>query len=131
MPAADFPGRTNTPARTPARARPTIDPALRARLREMQFKALDIADGILDKLKAGQTEPASPPLPLIVARRQMVNILGVPSLCERGRCRRSKLCTGEPAHCLTVHLHALPHEMLARVLSRKAMRQRVRKRSSL
>jgi hypothetical protein len=58
----------------------------------------------------------------------MVNLLGVPALCERGRCRRSKLCQGEPAHCLTGHLHALPHELLARVLSAKAMRQKLRKR---
>jgi hypothetical protein len=99
---------------------------IQARMRELQFKMLDVADGILDSLQAKRE--AAPALPLVVARRQTVNLLGVPALCERGRCRRTKLCHGEPAHCLTVCLHVLPHELLARVLSVKAMRQRVRNR---
>ena len=131
MSAADF-GRSAPPApkRSPAPARPPMDPQFAARLRELQLKGLDVADGILEKLKGEQAPPAPPPLPLNVERRQMVNLLGVPALCHHRRCRRSKLCTGEPAHCLSACLHALPHETLARVLSRKAMRQRVRKRSS-
>ena len=115
------------PAPTPAHNSAAAQAAqIRARVRDLQLKALDIADGILDSLQAKRD--TQPSLPLTVARRQMVNLLGVPSLCERGRCRRSKLCHGEPAHCLTVCLHALPHEMLARVLSVKAMRRRVRRR---
>lgn len=97
-----------------------------ARVRELQLKGIDVADGILDSLQAKRE--AAPSLPLTVARRQTVNLLGVPTLCHRGRCRRTKLCHGEPAHCLTVCLHVLPHEALARVLSVKAMRQRVRNR---
>ena len=75
---------------------------IQARMRELQFKMLDVADGILDSLQAKRE--AAPALPLAVARRQTVNLLGVPTLCERGRCRRTKLCHGEPAHCLTVSL---------------------------
>ena len=114
-------------AHTPAPTR-SDRAQVQARIRELAFKSLDIADGILDKLKAEQAAPEPPALPLTIARRQMVNLLGVPALCHHRRCRRSKLCTGVPSHCLTVHLHALPHELLARVLSTKAMRQRVRRR---
>jgi hypothetical protein len=114
-----------TPAHTaaPAAAQAT---QIRARIRDLQLKGLDVADGILDGLQAKRE--AAPALPLAVARRQTVNLLGVPALCEHGRCRRTKLCHGEPAHCLAVCLHVLPHEALARVLSVKAMRQRVRRR---
>jgi len=116
------------PAATPAHTTGTAGhhARLRARLRELQMKGLDVADGILDTLLTRHDEP--PALPLTVARRQMVHLLDVPKLCERGRCRRTKLCQGEPSHCLTTCLHALPHELLARVLSTKAMRQRVRRR---
>lgn len=111
-----------TPAHTSAAAQAV---QIRARVRELQLKGLDVADAILDRLQPQQAEP--PALPLTVARRQMVNLLGVPALCARGRCRRRKLCQGEPAHCLTPCLHVLPHELIARVLSTKAMRQRVRR----
>jgi hypothetical protein len=90
------------------------------------LKSLDIADCILDSLQAKRE--AQPSLPLAAARRQMVNLFGVPALCERGRCRRRKLCQGEPSHCLAVCLPVLPHELVARVLSARAMRQRVRRR---
>ena len=126
MSAADF-RRAAPPAprRTPAPARPPMDPQVAARIRELAFKGLDIADGILEKLKGEQAPSALPALPLIVARRRTVNLLGVPALCHHRRCRRSKLCTGEPSHCLSACLHVLPHDVLARVLSVKAMRQRV------
>jgi hypothetical protein len=99
---------------------------IRARVRDLQLKSLDVVEGILDTLTAGQAQP--PALPLAAARRQMVNLFGVPALCERGRCRRRKLCQGEPSHCLAACLPALPHELVARVLSARAMRQRVRRR---
>jgi hypothetical protein len=92
----------------------------------LQLKGLDVADRILDSLQAGPPERA--PLPLTLARRQMANLLGVPALCHRARCRRLKVCDGEPSHCLGACLPALPHEVLARILSIKAMRQRVRRR---
>ena len=81
MSAADF-GRSAPPApkRSPAPARPPMDPQFAARLRELQLKGLDVADGILDKLKGEQAPPAPPPLPLNDERRQMVN---------RSACRRS------------------------------------------
>jgi hypothetical protein len=108
------------PAHTPAQ--------VQARIRALAFKSLDIADGILERLKAEQGTPEPPALPLTIARRQTVNLLGVPTLCHHRRCKRAKVCTGEPSHCLTVNLHALPHELLARVLSTKAMRQRSRRK---
>jgi hypothetical protein len=113
-----------TPAHTSAAAAQAAQ--VRARVRELQLKSLDVVEGILDGLNAGRAKP--PALPLAAARRQMVNACGVPRLCERGRCRRTKLCQGEPSHCLAACLPALPHELVARVLSAKAMRQRVRRR---
>ena len=58
MSAADF-GRSAPPApkRSPAPARPPMDPQFAARLRELQLKGLDVADGILDKLKGEQAPP--------------------------------------------------------------------------
>ena len=111
------------PAPSPAAAHAA---QVRARIRDLQLKSLDVADGILDSLQGKREEP--PALPLMVARRQMVHLLGVPSLCERGRCRRTRLCHGEPSHCLTACLHVLPHGLLARILSTKAMRQRIRRK---
>ena len=99
---------------------------IRARARDLQLKSLDVVEGVLDRLSAEQAQP--PALPLAVARRQLVNACGVPKLCERGRCRRTKLCQGEPSHCLAACLPALPHELVARVLSVKAMRRRTRLR---
>ena len=122
--ATNFLGHPRKPAR--ARPRPPIDPQIQTRVRALAFKSLDIVDGILDRLKAEQAEP--PALPVHMARRQIVNVCGVPKLCERGRCRRTKLCQGEPAHCLAACLPALPHELLARVLSTKAMKQRLRRK---
>jgi hypothetical protein len=58
----------------------------------------------------------------------MANLLGVPALCHRARCRRTNTCDGEPAHCLSACIPALPHEVLARILSVKAMRQQLRRR---
>ncbi len=113
-----------TPAHTPAADAQAAQ--VRARIRDLQLKGLAVADRILDSLRAEPPERA--PLPLIVARRQMANILGVPALCHRARCRRLKACDGEPAHCLSACIPALPHEVLARILSVKAMRQRLRRR---
>lgn len=112
----------SAPSPTPASQRAQVQ----ARIRELQMKSLEVADGILDKLLEKSAEP--PALPLAIARRQIVNLCGVPALCHHRRCRRTKACGGEPAHCLSVCLHALPHELLARVLSTKAMRQRIRRR---
>ena len=71
---------------------------------------------------------APPPLPLTIARRQMANILGLPPRCHRARCRRLKICGGEPVHCLGACLPALPDGVLVRILSVKAIRRRGRRR---
>ncbi|HXD44522.1 MAG TPA: hypothetical protein VN655_05235 [Pseudolabrys sp.] len=120
MPAVHVPGLPRKPARPP------VDPQIQARIRALSLKSLDIAEGILDSLQASQAQP--PALPLAAARRQMIGLLGVPALCERRRCRRTRLCSGEPAHCLSVYLPVLPHELVARVLSMKAIRQKNRRR---
>jgi hypothetical protein len=114
------------PAPTPAHTADAQAAQVRARIRDLQLKGLDVADRILDSLQAEPAERA--PLPLTVARRQMANMLGVPQLCHRARCRRTQTCDGEPAHCLGACLPALPHDVLARILSAKAMRQRLRRR---
>jgi len=115
----------HTPDHGPAPTAASQRAHIQARIRELSLKTLDVAEGILDRLQKRQAEP--PALPLTVARRQMVTLLGVPSLCHRRRCRRTRMCHGEPAHCLNVCLHALPPELLARVLPVKAMRQRLRR----
>jgi hypothetical protein len=98
-----------------------------ARVRALGAKLLDAAEHALDRI--GNPQPAAAaPLPLNVARRQMANILGLPPLCHRARCRRTKACGGEPAHCLGACIPALPHDLLARILSTKAMRRRMRRR---
>jgi len=114
------------PAPTPAHTADAQAAQVRARIRDLQLKGLAVADRILDSLRAGPPERA--PLPLTAARRQMANILGVPQLCHRARCRRLKACDGEPAHCLSACIPALPHEVLARILSVKAMRQQLQRR---
>jgi len=114
------------PAPTPAHTADAQAAQVRARIRDLQLKGFAVADRILDSLQAEPAERA--PLPLTVARRQMANMLGVPQLCHRARCRRTQTCDGEPAHCLGACLPALPHDVLARILSAKAMRQRLRRR---
>ena len=96
-----------------------------ARVRATSAKMLDAAEHVLDRIN--NPEPAAP-RPLNVARRQMANILGLPPLCHRARCRRLKICDGEPAHCLGTCIPALPQGVLTRILSVKAMRQRMRRR---
>lgn len=109
---------------TPAHAPTQKD--IQARIRSVSMMMLDLAERAIERVQQPADEVEA--LPLTVARRQMVNLFGVPALCHRGRCRRTKLCQGEPAHCLGTCLHALPHELVARVLSVKAMRQRRRKK---
>lgn len=117
---APAPTPAHTAADTSHRAR------VQARIRDLQLKSLDIAERILDGLRAEQPEP--PALPLTIARRQMANLLGMPALCHRARCRRLKACDGEPTHCLNTCIPALPEGVLTRILSVKAMRKRMRRR---
>ena len=99
---------------------------LHARVRAISVKMLDALERTVEQINP--PPPERPALPLTVARRQMANLLGVPALCHRARCRRTNTCDGEPAHCLSVCIPALPHEVLARILSVKAMRQQLRRR---
>jgi len=100
---------------------------IQVRVRAISAKMLDAAEHMLDRFNTPEP-PGQPPLPLNVARRQMANILGLPPHCHRARCRRMKTCDGEPHHCLSARLPALPHGVLARILSVKAMRRRMRRR---
>jgi hypothetical protein len=100
---------------------------IQVRVRAISAKMLDAAEHMLDRINT--PEPLAPvPLPLNVARRQMANILGLPPHCHRARCRWTKTCDGEPVHCLNICMPALPHGVLARILSIKAMRRRMRRR---
>jgi hypothetical protein len=100
---------------------------IQARVRAINAKIIDAIEHTVDQVQTQAIEPPAP-LPLAVARRQIANILGAPQLCRRRRCRRTKTCDGEPVHCLSVCLPALPDGVLMRILSVKAMRQRMRRR---
>jgi hypothetical protein len=97
---------------------------IRDELDKAQLKMLGIANGLLDKLAPS---PAAPNAVDTVARRQIANILRVPSVCARSTCRRTGGCRGEPSQCLRYALPLLPPEVLAGLLAARGRRSRRRR----
>jgi hypothetical protein len=97
----------------------------REELDKAQLKMLGIVDGLLDRLAPS---PAAPNAADAAARRQIANILRVPTVCARSTCRRTGGCRGEPSECLRYALPLLPPAVLAGLLA--ARRRRSRRRRS-
>jgi hypothetical protein len=98
---------------------------IREEIEKAQLKIIGIANGMLDKLAAPPDLPNPSPT---VVRRQIANILRVPSVCARSTCRRTGGCRGEPSECLRYALPLLPPAVLAGLLA--ARRRRSRRRRS-
>jgi hypothetical protein len=97
---------------------------IREELDKAQLKMLGIVGGLLDKLAPA---PVSPKAADAVARRQIANILRVPSVCARSTCRRTGGCRGEPSECLRYALPLLPPAVLAGLFIARGRRSRRRR----
>jgi len=95
-----------------------------AKAEALRGKVLDRLEGILDQL-APKPKDA---LPQEAARRYIAQATGVPSLCSRKACRRTRLCRGEPKHCLALALPFLPPSVIAQLAlaQRKTRRGKAR-----
>jgi hypothetical protein len=96
----------------------------REEIDKAQLKLLGIVNGLLDKLAPA---PASPNAADAVARRQIANILRVPTVCARSTCRRTGGCRGEPSDCLRYALPLLPPAVLAGLFTTRGRRSRRRR----
>jgi hypothetical protein len=45
--------------------------------------------------------------------RWLANLIRLPALCARAKCRRAQACRGEPHRCLTRYAPLLPEDALA------------------
>ena len=100
----------------------TLPAALWARIDGVHTQMLDIIERMLAQLAAPQADAP----PLLAARRQIANTLGLWRLCARPKCSRSRCCRGEPKECLQGALPLLPPETIARLLGGKKERRRAR-----
>ena len=105
----------------------------RARFEMLKGKLLDRIDAQLDAVAAHQQSLSNgtigDALPPSEARRRLAHIVGVPRLCSRKACRRTRSCRGEPKHCLAVALPVLPPEVVAELaLGQRGRRGRGRAR---
>lgn len=85
-------------------ARAALRQARRARIDQLKGKMLDRVDAALDRLAP---QPADH-VPLVLARRQIANLVGAPQFCARKLCHRRRACCGEPRHCLAAVVPLLP-----------------------
>ena len=67
---------------------------LRDRIDRAASGIVDVAERIIDELRA--QPPAAPTPPLAVARRQLANTLHLAHFCDNKTCRRARCCRGEP-----------------------------------
>jgi len=86
---------------------------------------------LLERITALLTPPKPEPaddLPLTAARRRLAHQLGVPSVCGRVTCRRSRACRGEPKTCLAVALPLVWPETIRKLRLRRRAQRRDRVR---
>ena len=100
---------------------------LRDRIDRAASGIVDVAERIIDELRA--QPPAAPTPPLAVARRQLANTLHLAHFCDNKTCRRARCCRGEPLHCLRIALPLMPAEALAALVPKSPARRNKRGRA--
>jgi hypothetical protein len=93
---------------------------LRDRVDHALSGIVDVAERIIDELRAPQ--PALPTPPLAVARRQLSNTLRLSQFCDNKTCQRARCCRGEPLHCLQIAIPLLPPEAFENLLRKQSGR---------
>lgn len=94
---------------------------IQQRIKQSSHVMLDIVDDMLRKLAP---PPAASRPPLIVARRQLANTLGVWHFCAEITCQRARCCRGEPSHCLRSALPLLSPDLFATLISARKRKRR-------
>lgn len=124
--------RNTNPSQQNARAVAPVSAPMAARIDTIMMKILDAMEGLADDLRsrrqAASETAHEDPLPLTQARRRLVHILRLPSVCARASCRHGGACRGEPLHCLGAALPLLPPDIVAtlKLDGRKTRRGRAR-----
>ena len=108
---------------------------INANIARIQSKIVDTAEHIIDVVAVDLKKPETgrapaQKSPVIVARRQIANMLGVSQFCANPACRRSHCCRGEPAHCLQSVVPLLPAQAFDGLLRIKRSRRPTRKNNA-
>ena len=98
---------------------------LRDRIDHALSGIVDVAERIIDEMRA--PPPAAPTPPLAVARRQLANTLRLSQFCDLKACRRARCCRGEPLHCLQIAVPLLPPEAFENLVRKQSARAARRK----
>ena len=88
---------------------------IRQRVHAAQHKLIDACEHVLDRLKPAPAAARSRQ----DERRQFANLLGLPKLCAKRACRRSRSCQSEPLDCLRIAFPLLAPDTLAGLVARR------------
>jgi hypothetical protein len=122
----EFARMSQFPRATPTATLSDKDRVFYERIDRVKSKLLHTIELMVEQHAACvSAAPASGPAPAEVRRREMANALQVWRKCPQKTCRRTRACSGQPAHCLQACFPALPHDLL---VAHAASTRRKRKR---